>query len=295
MRNQPPPTEKELESSDLIIWYEHLIISELEGDHGEQWLMVNPDYYDGIDDKHCGRLTGMIHKSEVSYGLFSKKYPDLEHINMGWTSEDLYKDYVPKDYNKVFAQLGCAWRRQQRLIYELLATNKDFPQTLITQYDKSGTIRLPFPMTFKHDDSEIEHNFIIDHMDRSFMINALNERGIHLCLGEAEGFGHYINEGRSSKAVCVAMDAPPMNELITKDNGILIKPTHYENPADRKQDGVVPLSIAGRDVFYDGFEKLEAMSIKDREELGEQARKDFLTGKKKFEENINKFFEEKLK
>jgi hypothetical protein len=257
--------------------------------------MVNPDYYDGMDDKYQTRLTGMIHKSESSYKLFSKKYPDLKHVNLGWTSEDLYRDYIKKDYNKVFAQIGCAWRRQKDLIYELLGTNPDFPDTLMTQYDRTSTIRMPFPTTFKHPAGKIEHSFIIDRMERNLMINHMNERGIHLCLGEAEGFGHYINEGRSSKAVCVVMDSPPMNELITKDNGILVKASHFENPADRKQDGVLPLSVADRNTFYDAFDQLENMSIKDREELGEQARNDFLSNNKKFKTNIDKFLEEKLK
>jgi hypothetical protein len=37
-----------------------------------------------------------------------------------------------------------------------------------------------------------------------------------------EGYGHYINEGRSVGAVVVTTDYPPMNELVSERDGFLI-------------------------------------------------------------------------
>jgi glycosyltransferase involved in cell wall biosynthesis len=48
---------------------------------------------------------------------------------------------------------------------------------------------------------------------------------IHLCPSYIEGFGHYINEARKYGKLVVTIDAPPMNEFVTKHgyDGFLIK------------------------------------------------------------------------
>lgn len=47
--------------------------------------------------------------------------------------------------------------------------------------------------------------------------------GVHLCLSEMEGFGHYIVEPMSLGCVVVTTDGAPMNELVTPDRGFLVK------------------------------------------------------------------------
>jgi glycosyltransferase involved in cell wall biosynthesis len=49
-----------------------------------------------------------------------------------------------------------------------------------------------------------------------------NSYTFHLCTSEAEGFGHYIMEAMSCRAVVLATDAPPMNEVVQPDRGLLI-------------------------------------------------------------------------
>ena len=50
-----------------------------------------------------------------------------------------------------------------------------------------------------------------------------NIHGVHICPSEMEGFGHYINEARSVKALVIGSNASPMNELVQEnENGILI-------------------------------------------------------------------------
>lgn len=54
-------------------------------------------------------------------------------------------------------------------------------------------------------------------------IEMQNRLGVHLCLSEMEGFGHYIVEPMSLGNVVVTTDGAPMNELVTPDRGFLVK------------------------------------------------------------------------
>ena len=49
-----------------------------------------------------------------------------------------------------------------------------------------------------------------------------NECAIHVCPSEVEGFGHTLMEGMSCGAVILTTDAPPMDELVSAEEGFLV-------------------------------------------------------------------------
>lgn len=49
-----------------------------------------------------------------------------------------------------------------------------------------------------------------------------NQIQFHICISEAEGFGHYINEARSVGAIIITGNISPTNELVDSSSGILV-------------------------------------------------------------------------
>jgi glycosyltransferase involved in cell wall biosynthesis len=71
---------------------------------------------------------------------------------------------------------------------------------------------------------------VIDRFIEDDVLAAMQrEAGLHLCPSEVEGFGHTLAEGMSVGAVVVTTDAPPMNELVTAERGVLVPARRLES------------------------------------------------------------------
>ena len=58
--------------------------------------------------------------------------------------------------------------------------------------------------------------------------NIILKAAIHICISSAEGWGHIINQSLGVGAITITTDAAPMNEVVNKNNGILV-PTYSNN------------------------------------------------------------------
>jgi len=109
-----------------------------------------------------------------------------------------------------------------------------------------------------------------------------NKIGIHLCPSVVEGFGHYINEARKVKSFVITSDLAPMNELITKDTGYLIKCSDI-----RKKKNGTDLCFIDPEEIYKAVVNVINMNIDERKNMTEKAYKDF--------EEDSAFFENAIK
>lgn len=110
---------------------------------------------------------------------------------------------------------------------------------------------------------------ITERVEEQTLRRLQNESALYICPSQAEGFGHTILEGLSVGGVVITTDAPPMNELVTPDAGLLVAVERTE-----------PMGIGER--YFVNLEDLErkirhalAMSPAEREALGRAARARF--------------------
>ena len=120
----------------------------------------------------------------------------------------------------------------------------------------------------------------LGHLAEKDYREAFSAHGIHLCTSQTEGFGHYINEARAIGALILALDAPPMNELIDADCGILI-PTARTAP---HHHGLC--FLATRAAIGEAVATARAMAPARRRALGERARERFAGERQAFVERL---------
>lgn len=104
----------------------------------------------------------------------------------------------------------------------------------------------------------------------------MNRAAIHVCPSTAEGWGHYITEGLSVRAVVVTTDASPMNEHVRPEWGILI-------PALRSGwRGMVSQYKVTADAVAEGVRRAVALSESERAQMGARAREHFDSRNRQF-------------
>jgi hypothetical protein len=108
--------------------------------------------------------------------------------------------------------------------------------------------------------------------------DAMNNIGVHVCVSEREGFGHYLNEARALAALVITTDHPPMSEMVAADSGVLVRPYRANSYADLQllaPYGDINAFVSPFDICGGVVEVLE-MPIRQRRQLARRARLEYL-------------------
>ena len=175
-------------------------------------LLPHPEWFDQRDRKWLPRLDRAFVLTRHAVPIFESLGLKTEYT--GFTSEDRRDPSVPRE--RAFFHL--AGRSANKGTETLLATwrrHPGWPRLTVLQSPRAAReiVRA----------SNITHR--VGYIADAELKRIQNAHRFHLCPSETEGFGHYLVEAMGVGAVVATLDAPPMNEMVTRERGALIAPS----------------------------------------------------------------------
>ena len=152
-------------------------------------------------------------KTQHALDLFSQ-HAQAQYI--GFSSSDrALPEGIAKD-KSCFHLAGRSTLKGTETILSLWEKHPAWPELTLIQCKENAAKSVP-------------HNvrLLSGYLSTEALIQEMNRHKIHLCTSLSEGWGHYIVEGMSCRALVITTDAPPMNEIIRPGTGILV-PYHRE-------------------------------------------------------------------
>ncbi|MCP2728294.1 glycosyltransferase [Limnofasciculus baicalensis] len=215
-------------------------------------LIPNQEWFREDWHPYLEKFDYILCKTRFAENIFNKLGCKTEFIS--FTSLDCFNEKYPKDYD-AFLHLASSWQKGTKTILEVWKRHPEWPRLTIKQKQNSST-KITAP--------NIE--YITKYLDDEVLCQYQNSHGIHLCPSEAEGFGHYIVEAMSCQAVTLTTNAPPMNQVITPNRGILVD--YHDSKIHRLGTNyyVNPQSLEQK------INEILGMDYNSKKQLGENAR-----------------------
>jgi hypothetical protein len=163
------------------------------------------------------------HSKNVLLQYLTENKINIPVVHFGHSSLDpLYSgpDITP-DYNAFFHSFGHSGLKGTRQLLDCWIKHPEWPS--ITILGKNNDFYDSYP-----DNIKVVGSMVTPQELRTLQLS----HGVHICPSFREGFGHYINQARASKALVVTTDFGPMNEFVTPNSGVLF-------PYERISSGIL--------------------------------------------------------
>ncbi len=194
---------------------------------------------------------------------------------LGFTSLDRHQSNIEKSFDKYLHLAGKSEKKGTLSVINAWKKHPEWP-TL--------TLQTTVPSHIESAQDVPNIHLITTNQSGQELLKLMNSHGIHLCVSEMEGFGHYIVEALSTGAIVVSTDGAPMNELVTPSSGYLVNcvetEQHYRAKgftiSEPEFEKVIHSII---DMTYDGLLTMSA-----------QSRQRYLEITSNFEGNVQDYF-----
>ncbi|MBP0002720.1 MAG: glycosyltransferase [Cyanobacteria bacterium SBC] len=172
-------------------------------------LLPNQEWFRDEWKPYLDRFNCILCKTQLAREIFSPFAP-TEFIS--FSSLDRQSIGVSPNYDRCFHLASASPRLGTKVLLELWRSRPDFPTLTVVRHAP------PSPEMLANN---------IDYIDRFLpddtLITYQNTNGVHVYPTQMEGFGHRLVEAMSCQAVTVTTDAPPMNEVVTSERGVLVQ------------------------------------------------------------------------
>ncbi|MCE5232762.1 MAG: glycosyl transferase family 1 [Mizugakiibacter sp.] len=207
-RWRPPQT------FDLNIMFEHLWPDQLIRSRCNVAL-PNPEWFDRRDQHFLPAIDRVWAKTRNAAAIFGGLGCVTSWV--GFHSDDRFDPSVPRE-RKFFHLAGGSRIKGTDRLLAVWRRHPEWPTLTVLQHPREAH---PGPSA-----ANIEHR--LGYLDVSKpthyaeLKRLQNSHVFHLCTSETDGWGHYLVEALGVGAATVTVDAPPMNELVTPERGLLV-------------------------------------------------------------------------
>jgi len=172
-------------------------------------LLPNPEWFEVTPG--FSKMDAILCKTRWTLEIMSALHPRA--IFTGFTSFDRRIPGIERADLAPLHVVGSSPSKGTEALIEVWTRNREWPMLTVVAWKKGLAIPVDVP-----DNVRVVRDFV----DDSELQRLQATCGFHLCPSAAEGFGHTIVEGMSTGALVLTTDAPPMNEIVTAERGILV-------------------------------------------------------------------------
>jgi len=216
-------------------------------------LLPHPEWFRPEWTIYLGALDSVFAKTRHAVPIFEAQGCRTDFV--GFTSVDRRLADVARE--PTFFHLGGRSKNKgTQPLLDLWLRQPEWPLLTIVQ---RATLRLPASMP-------ANVRLLSSYLDDEELRILQNRHLFHLCPSETEGFGHHLVEGMSVGAITLTTDAPPMNEMITAERGVLVP---YARTGTQR---LATTYFVDETMLQAGVERMLALSPDERELLSARAR-----------------------
>ncbi|MGO4703799.1 glycosyltransferase [Dyella sp. 2RAB6] len=199
---------------DLNIMFEHLWPAHF-GLARQTIALPNTAWFDAKDVLHLPRVARVWCKTNDAVDVFRGLGKPTSLV--GFDSEDRFDAAVPRERAFFHLAGGSVTRGTERLL-AVWRRHPEWPTLTVLQHPACAPQDLS-ASNIRHLRQFLDGNVPAQYAELSRLQNGYL---FQICTSEIEGWGHYIVEALGVGAVTFVVDAPPMNELVTAERGLLV-------------------------------------------------------------------------